>query len=223
MRIAKDGIRSIVRVGFDGCVFKTFRGTDADKRFANEIRVLKVLEERGCDYVPQLLDSDEATLTITTTNCGKPVESISKLKCEQLFAELKEDFGVVHDDPFDRNVTYHARMGRFCIIDFELAEILEWNGTAPPGTDSELLLSWFGMTVEGVRKKGNEDALAAFAAYRKAGTTGLWQFVPMAMTLAGLLGFVLLKGPNATAAFILFAIGVALVALASTKASAQTT
>jgi hypothetical protein len=66
-------------------------------------------------------------------------------------------------------------------------------------------------------------ALAAFAAYRKAGTTGLWQFVPMAMTLAGLLGFVLLKGPNATAAFILFAIGVALVALASTKASAQTT
>ena len=164
MRIAKDGIRSIVRVGFDGRVFKTFRGTDADKRFANEIRVLKVLEERGCDYVPQLLDSDEATLTITTTNCGKPVESIGKSKCEQLFAELKEDFGIVHDDPFDRNVTYHARMGRFCIIDFELAEILEWNGTTPSGTDSDLMLSWFGMTIEGVRKKGNEDALAAFAA-----------------------------------------------------------
>lgn len=66
-------------------------------------------------------------------------------------------------------------------------------------------------------------ALAALAAYRKAGTTGLWQFVPMAMTLTGLLGFALLKGPNATAAFILFAIGVALVALASTKKPAPTT
>ena len=55
-------------------------------------------------------------------------------------------------------------MGRFCIIDFELAEILEWNGTTPSGTDSDLMLSWFGMTIEGVRKKGNEDALAAFAA-----------------------------------------------------------
>ncbi len=162
MKVAKDGIRSIVRVGFDGRVFKTFRGTDADKRFATEVRVLKVLEERGCDFVPQLLDSDQATLTITTTNCGKPVEpnSISTAKCELIFAELKKDFGVVHDDPFDRNITYCRHKGRFCIIDFELATVL------PRGEDSgsgELTLSWYGMSVDGTRKKGNEDALAAFA------------------------------------------------------------
>lgn len=163
MRIAKDGIRSIVRVGFDGRVFKTFRGTDAAKRFANEVRVLKVLEERGCDFVPRLLDSDEATLTITTTNCGKPVASLSQSKCEELFAELTEKFGVVHDDPFDRNVTYHANMGRFCIIDFELAEVLDWNESGSSDTEKDLVLSWFGMTTEGTRKKGNEDALAAFA------------------------------------------------------------
>lgn len=161
MKIAKDGIRSIVRVGFDGRVFKTFRGTDADKRFANECRVLKILEERGCDYVPRLLDSDAGTLTITTTNCGAPVQSISKSKCEAIFQELKDRFGVVHDDPFDRNITYSQHKGRFCVIDFELATILTVEGAAEPATD--LSLSWFGMTVEGTRKKGNEDALAAFA------------------------------------------------------------
>ena len=162
MKIAKDGIRSIVRVGFDGRVFKTFRGTDADKRFANECRVLKVLEERGCDYVPQLLDSDDTTLTITTTNCGAPVQSISTSKCEAIFQELKDQFGVVHDDPFDRNITYCQHKGRFCVIDFELATVLPLDGTTNKPV-SDLQLSWFGMTVDGTRKKGNEDALAAFA------------------------------------------------------------
>ncbi len=163
MRIAKDGIRSIVRVGFDGRVFKTFRGTDADKRFANEVRVLRVLEERGCEWVPRLLDSDESTLTITTTNCGKPVEpnTVSQSKCDELFGELKERFGVVHDDPFDRNITYSQHMARFCVIDFELATVLPLDGTTSVGND--LVLSWFGLSVEGTRHKGNQDALAAFA------------------------------------------------------------
>ena len=48
MKIAKDGIRSIVKVGYDGRVYKTFRGTDKEERFANEVRVLKALEARGC-------------------------------------------------------------------------------------------------------------------------------------------------------------------------------
>lgn len=163
MRIAKDGIRSIVRVGFDGRVFKTFRGTDADKRFATECRVLKVLEERGCDYVPRLLDADEDTLTITTTNCGRPVEpdTVSKEKCEQLFGGLQENFGVVHDDPFDRNITYCRNRGSFCVIDFELATVLDRPEHAT--SSGELTVSWFGLTTEGTRKKGNEDALAAFA------------------------------------------------------------
>jgi hypothetical protein len=40
-----------------------------------------------------------------------------------LFAEL-ETFGVRHDDPDIRNVTYRQSDGRFCLIDFEFATIL---------------------------------------------------------------------------------------------------
>src|ERR1039458_2151120 len=41
----------------------------------------------------------------------------------ELFPELKP-FGVRHDDPDIRNVTYRQSDGRFCLIDFELATIL---------------------------------------------------------------------------------------------------
>jgi serine/threonine protein phosphatase PrpC len=164
VRIAKDGLRSKVRIGYDGRVYKTFRGTGADERFANEVRVLKVLEDRGCEYVPRLIDSDPDTLTLVTTNCGQPAEdAISEAKAATLFEELKERYGVVHDDPFPRNITYHRDLGRFCIIDFELAEVL------PHGEESQLehpgglLIDWFGMSVDGRRKPGNEDCLSAFA------------------------------------------------------------
>jgi tRNA A-37 threonylcarbamoyl transferase component Bud32 len=36
-----------------------------------------------------------------------------------------ENYGVRHGDPFVRNVTYNTQLGRFCIIDFEFATILE--------------------------------------------------------------------------------------------------
>ncbi len=39
----KDGIRSQVRIDFYGNVHKRLRGTDADKRYATEVAVLKVL------------------------------------------------------------------------------------------------------------------------------------------------------------------------------------
>lgn len=160
MKIAKDGIRSKVRVGYDGKVYKTFRGTDADKRFDNEVKVLKTLEARGCDFVPQLLDHDRESLTIVTTNCGQPVSQVSDEKAQGLFDELKEKYGVIHDDPFVRNITYHARMGRFCVIDFELAEILPLDGDGDPAA---AVISWAGLTRDGTRKKGNEDALAVFS------------------------------------------------------------
>ncbi|MGI9241764.1 MAG: protein phosphatase 2C domain-containing protein [Verrucomicrobiales bacterium] len=164
MKIAKDGLRSKVRIGYDGRVYKTFRGTGADERFANEVHVLKVLEDRGCDYVPRLIDSDPDTLTLVTTNCGQPAEeTISESKAAKLFAELKEGFGVVHDDPFPRNITYHRDLGRFCIIDFELAEVLE-RGEEEDREDSKgFSIDWFGMSVDGRRKPGNEDCLSAFA------------------------------------------------------------
>ena len=55
MKIAKDGIRSIVKIGYDGRVHKTFRGTNKEERFINEVRVLQILEARGCDF-PNLPD-----------------------------------------------------------------------------------------------------------------------------------------------------------------------
>ena len=164
MKIAKDGLRSIVRIGYDGRVYKTFRGTGADERFANEVRVLKVLEDRGCDFVPRLIDSDPETLTLVTTNCGRPAEKVvSESKSKQLFDELEQEFGVVHDDPYPRNITYHENMGRFCIIDFELATVIE-RGEEQEQEEAETFgIDWYGESVDGRRKEGNEDCLSAFA------------------------------------------------------------
>ncbi len=164
MRVAKDGIRSIVKIGYDGRVHKTFRGTNKEERFANEVLVLQVLEARGCDFVPKLLDSDEDTVTIITTNCGAPVDSLSDEKTTALFKSLEDDFGVIHDDPFSRNITYNGKMGRFCIIDFELATVVENAEDASLNKSATRTLEWCGLTRAGKRKKGNQDALSVFSA-----------------------------------------------------------
>lgn len=159
MRIAKDGVRAKVRVGYDGKVYKEFRGTDADKRFENEIHVLKLLETRGCDFVPRVIESDPETLLLVTTNCGHPADKISKEKADELFGRLEKEYGVVHDDPFPRNITYHQQRGQFCVIDFELATILsdDWSD------DVRLDIEWAGFTRSGHRKSGNDDSLAVFS------------------------------------------------------------
>ncbi len=163
MQIAKDGIRSIVRVGYDGRVHKTFRGTDREKRFTNEIRVLKALENRGCEFVPRLLDSDPETLTIVTTNCGNPVIGpMSEEKIQSLFSELTEKFGIVHDDPYQRNITYHSQLGRFCIIDFELAQILPLD---QPDHERKFSITWAGGSRPGTKRPGNDDSLAIFSSH----------------------------------------------------------
>ncbi len=131
MRNVKDTVRALVRIGFDGKVYKTFRGHIARERFENEVRVLKYLEEKGCDFVPRVLETDPDELSLVTTNCGARVEHLSEARRAELFAEL-ETFGVRHDDPAVRNVTYRAMDGRFCIIDFEFATILEHPELAPP-------------------------------------------------------------------------------------------
>lgn len=119
----KDTQRAHVRVGYDGRVFKTFRGPKAVERFENETRVLRHLDERGCPFVPRLLESDPERLLIVTTNCGSRVEHLDDERLRELFAEL-ETFGVRHDDAEKRNVTYRQSDGRFCLIDFEFATIL---------------------------------------------------------------------------------------------------
>ena len=123
----KDTLRATVHLSFDGRVFKTYHGPDAEKRFANEVKVLRHLEARGCGFVPRLLEADPERLRIITTNCGSRVDHLDADRTRSLFAEL-EPFGVRHDDPDMRNVTYRQSDGRFCVIDFEFATMLPGSG-----------------------------------------------------------------------------------------------
>ncbi len=119
----KDTLRATVRLSFDGRVYKTYHGPNALERFTNEVRILRHLEARGCGFVPRLIAADPGQLQIITTNCGTRVEHLDAERTRELFAEL-EPYGVRHDDPDIRNVTYRQSDGRFCVIDFELAAIL---------------------------------------------------------------------------------------------------
>lgn len=119
----KDTLRATVYLGFDGRVFKTYHGPDAPARFGNEVRVLRHLEARGCAFVPKLLEADPEKLRIVTSNCGGRVQHLDESRRAALFAELAA-FGVRHDDPDLRNVTYRQSDGRFCVIDFEFATLL---------------------------------------------------------------------------------------------------
>jgi tRNA A-37 threonylcarbamoyl transferase component Bud32 len=132
MHEMKDTARASVRIGFDGRVHKTFRGHLARERFQHEVRVLRYLEERGCTFVPRLLEVDEANLKMVTTNCGGRVDHLPPERQREIFAEL-EAFGVRHEDRELRNITYRIADGRFCIIDFEFATILD-DGTGRPLT-----------------------------------------------------------------------------------------
>ena len=124
MHEIKDTPRALVRIGFDGLVYKTFRGHMARERFEQEVRVLRHLEDRGCPFVPRLLESDPEQLRIVTTNCGSRVDRVNPERQQELFAELAA-YGVRHEDAELRNITYRNSDGRFCIIDFEFATIVE--------------------------------------------------------------------------------------------------
>ena len=120
----KDGLRSHVRIDFYGNVHKHMRGSGVEERYAREVEVLKVLEERGCPYVPRVLEEHPEEFYFVSTNCGRPAPQLSNEKADKLFAALEKDYGVRHLDAEPRNITYSDKLGRFCIIDFELAEIL---------------------------------------------------------------------------------------------------
>lgn len=119
----KDTLRATVQASFDGWVYKTYHGPDARQRFDKEVQVLRYLEARGCGFVPRLLEADADKLRIMTSHCGTRVEHLDADRARELFAEL-ESYGVRHDDPDMRNVTYRQSDGRFCVVDFEMATIL---------------------------------------------------------------------------------------------------
>ena len=124
MEQVKDTRRAVVRIGYDGRVYKIFRGHQARERFENEARVLRHLEQRECPFVPRLIEADPEKRMLVTTSCGQRVEHLSDEKMDLLFAEL-EHYGVRHEDKARRNVTYRPSDGRFCLIDFEFATLLD--------------------------------------------------------------------------------------------------
>lgn len=154
----KDTLRATVNLTFDGRVVKAYHGPDAATRFANEVRVLRHLEMRGCPFVPRLLDADAAKLRIITSNCGSRVEHLDAPRIKELFGEL-EKFGVRHDDCDLRNVTYRHQDGRFCLIDFEFATILDDSPAGPDQKTSRTLI-WSGLSDIGRVRKNNEDSFA---------------------------------------------------------------
>ena len=127
----KDTLRATVNLTFDGRVIKVYHGPNAEERFNNEVRVLRHLTAQGCNFTPKLLEADPKQLRIVTTNCGSRVEHLDEQRKQELFSEL-ETYGVRHDDPDVRNVTYRQSDGRFCIIDFELATILPSSESPSP-------------------------------------------------------------------------------------------
>lgn len=124
MEQVKDTVRAVVHIGYDGRVHKTFRGTNARERYETEVKVLQHLEKAGCPFVPRLLEHDDEALKIITTNAGQRVDRMSEEKMKKVFGSLLP-YGVIHDDPFLRNITYRASDGRFCVIDFELATLVD--------------------------------------------------------------------------------------------------
>lgn len=161
MKDLKDGIRSHVRIDFKGHVHKKFRGHEKEQRCENEAHILRALEERECPYVPRLLDYDPDECKIVTTNCGQPAPGISRTKSDALFAELEAEYGVRHDDPEPRNVTYSAALGRFCLIDFELAELLPLPTGAINGPAGVWKISWSALSERGSKHPANDDAFLA--------------------------------------------------------------
>ena len=124
MEEAKNTARAVVKIGYDGRVHKLFRGPQARERYENEVRVLHFLRKKDCDFVPKILEADDQSLRLVTTNCGARVDRMRDEKRDKIFA-LLEEYGVRHDDAEVRNITYSKQLGRFCVIDFEFATILE--------------------------------------------------------------------------------------------------
>lgn len=124
MHEMKDTARALVRIGFDGRVHKTYRGHRAKERFDHELRVLRHLEQRGCTFVPRVLEADEANLKLITTNCGGRVDHLNQDRQREIFADL-ERYGVRHEDRELRNITYRTSDGQFCVIDFEFSTLLD--------------------------------------------------------------------------------------------------
>ncbi|MDB4383677.1 protein phosphatase 2C domain-containing protein, partial [Akkermansiaceae bacterium] len=80
-------------------------------------------------------------------------------KARALFQELEEKYGIKHDDPEPRNVTYSPHLGKFCLIDFELSEILPMPSDLDTGRTNVLRAGWAASSIKGRKHLANDDAL----------------------------------------------------------------
>ena len=124
MLVLKDSPTALVRYRSDSSLSKKFRGHNARERFENEIRVLRYLESKFCHFVPRLIHADPNLLEIIITHCGAAIQHLSPRKLEEIFSSF-ESYGVRHENPAIGNVAYRASDGSFCVIDFELASIID--------------------------------------------------------------------------------------------------
>ena len=145
--------RSIVQRLGSGHYRKSYLWDDAKSRFTNEVAVLLHLEEAGCEFVPKLISACAGSLTITTSDCGLPVQQLPEQKIKELYARL-EQYGVRHEDPELRNIVYNSHIGQFSIIDFEFAELLH------PAVDAETVLQdlfTLGFEAQSVTKQNSKS------------------------------------------------------------------
>jgi hypothetical protein len=125
----KDTLRSTVkRLSFDGRAFKTYHGPDAlDALNAKEVRgVAPSWKLTDVGFVPQAPRRRFATSSRSSpATAASRVEHLDDKRSPAGTVRRNwSPYGVRHDDPDMRNVTYRQSDGRFCIVDFELATIL---------------------------------------------------------------------------------------------------
>ena len=90
-------------------------------------------------------------------------------KAQEIFKQL-EEYGVRHEDPYLRNITYRPSDGQFCIIDFEFATILEEEESASEGSkevEFDVTVEWDCKTDVGRFRKKNEDEFLALSLDRE--------------------------------------------------------
>ena len=125
MRNLKDGIRSLVKIDFYGNVHKYFRGTDKEKRFTNEIRILKASNNVAVNMCPATSNPTRVSSTLLPATVALQLQISQRKKPRKSFVISKKNMVSATMIRFPRNITYDPNEGRFCVIDFELATLLD--------------------------------------------------------------------------------------------------
>lgn len=108
----------------DNKVIKRFIGEKNKNLFENEVKVLRFLEEKGCDFVPKIISVDSENTAVVMTHCGTRLKDPNIGIIRQLFFDLESKYRVKHGDPCVVNVLYNSSNNKLYIIDFEVSTII---------------------------------------------------------------------------------------------------